>query len=78
MAMTLTTKDEKVYVLLGSTTPVSIIREYCGDDLANWVESKISDLQAEIDSLEDEIDGLESELDAAEAEVAALTCESGN
>lgn len=31
MAETLYTKDGKCHVLLGSTTPVSIIRDYCGD-----------------------------------------------
>ena len=31
MAKTIYTKDNKCHVLLGGTTPVSIIRDYCGD-----------------------------------------------
>ena len=41
MADTIVTKDGKCHVLLGSTTPVSIIREYCGDEVADWVESNL-------------------------------------
>lgn len=37
MADTLYTKDVKGHVLLGSTTPESIVREYAGDDAANAV-----------------------------------------
>lgn len=74
MAETIYTKDGKCYVLLGSTTPVSIIRDYCGDEMADWVENHMAELKAEIDSLGDEVDSLESQLDEAEAEVAALNC----
>lgn len=42
MAETLITKDGKCRVLLGSTTPVSIIRDYCGDEVADWVESNLN------------------------------------
>ena len=38
MAETLETIDGKMHVLLGSTTLVSIIREYCGDEAADYVE----------------------------------------
>lgn len=41
MAETIYTKDGKCHTLLGSTTPVSIIRDYCGDDVANRVERKL-------------------------------------
>ena len=42
MAETIYTKDGKCHVLLGSTTPVSIIRDYCGDEVADWVESSLN------------------------------------
>ena len=42
MAETIITKDGKCHVLLGSTTPVSIIRDYCGDEVADWVESNLN------------------------------------
>ena len=74
MAETIITKDGKCHVLLGSTTPVSIIRDYCGDEVADWVENRMAELKEEIDSPGDEIDSLESQLDEAEAEVAALNC----
>lgn len=41
MAETIITKDGKCHTLLGSTTPVSIIRDYCGDEAADWVESNL-------------------------------------
>ena len=41
MAETISTKDGKCHTLLGSTTPVSIIRDYCGDEVADWVESNL-------------------------------------
>ena len=41
MAETIITKDGKCHTLLGSTTPVSIIREYCGDEIADWVERNL-------------------------------------
>lgn len=34
MAETIYTKDGKCHTLLGSTTPASIIRDYCGDAVA--------------------------------------------
>lgn len=40
MAETVYTPDGKVHVLVGSTTHVSLIREYAGDDLANWAEEQ--------------------------------------
>lgn len=43
MAETIYTKDGKCHTLLGSTTPVSIIREYCGDDLASWAYKLLSE-----------------------------------
>ena len=42
MAETIYTKDGKCHVLLGSTTQVSIIRDYCGDEAADWVESSLN------------------------------------
>lgn len=41
MAETIITKDGKRHTLLGSTTPVSIIRDYCGDEVADWVERNL-------------------------------------
>lgn len=41
MVETLYTKDGKCHVLLGSTTPVSIIWDYCGDEVADWVERNL-------------------------------------
>jgi len=38
MAETVYTPDGKQHVLVGSTTHISLIREYAGDDLADWVE----------------------------------------
>ena len=40
MAETVYTPDGKQHVLVGSTTHVSLIREYAGDDLANWAEEQ--------------------------------------
>lgn len=36
MADTVYTPDGMVHVVLSSTTRVSLIREYAGDDLADW------------------------------------------
>lgn len=41
MAETIYTKDGKCHTLLGSTTPVSIIRDYCGSEVAEWVERQL-------------------------------------
>ena len=62
MAETLYTKDGKCHVLLGSTTPVSIIRDYCGDEVADWVESNLNYMdkkeQSDISAYEAELDHL--------------------
>lgn len=42
MAETIITEDGKCHALLGSTTQVSIVREYCGDEVADWVERAVS------------------------------------
>lgn len=41
MAETIYTPDGKVHVLVGATTPESIVREYCGDELADWIARKL-------------------------------------
>lgn len=41
MADTVYTPDGRVHVLLGSISPASIIREYAGDEVADWVGSRL-------------------------------------
>lgn len=36
MAETVFTPDGVLHAIVGSTTHVSLIQEYAGDDLANW------------------------------------------
>ena len=40
MAETVYTPDGKCHVVIGSTTHVELIREYAGEDLANWAEEQ--------------------------------------
>ena len=47
MAETIITPDGKVHTLMGSTNEVSLIREYAGDELADWVLEQI-DLAEEL------------------------------
>ena len=42
MADTIYTPDGKMHVLLGSTTMESIIREYAGEEAANWVHHEVT------------------------------------
>lgn len=76
MADTIVTKDGKCHVLLGSTTPVSIIREYCGDEVADWAArlyaqnaiteklvSKIQALEAELETAYDDLSDANEEID---------------
>ncbi len=54
MADTLYTSDGKTHVLIGSTTLVSLVRDYMGDDAADAVlelEKQIADREKELDSL---------------------------
>ena len=62
MAETIITKDGKCHTLLGSTTPVSIIREYCGDEVADWAERAVSGVtvreQSDLAAYEADLDHL--------------------
>lgn len=54
MADTLYTSDGKTHVPIGSTTLVSLVRDYMGDDAADAVlelEKQIADREKELDSL---------------------------
>ncbi|OUQ22166.1 hypothetical protein B5E80_15315 [Flavonifractor sp. An135] len=81
MAETIYTKDGKCHTLLGSTTPASIIRDYCCDAVAEYVEHQLdredrkeqSDLvayEADLEHLhrmmQDWVDELESLCDLCE------------
>ena len=44
MANTVYTPDGTMHVLLGSTTILSIIRAYCGNEIADWVEDLAKDV----------------------------------
>lgn len=62
MADTITTPDKRTHVLLGNTTPLSIIREYAGEEAANWVrklEDTIGELENTIEEQESKISELE-------------------
>lgn len=52
MAKTVYTPDGKMHVLVGSTTPVSLIREYAGNDLAAWAEEQLelAEIQEALDA----------------------------
>lgn len=54
MADTLYTSDGKMHILLGSTTLVSLIQKYMGDDAAQMVET----LEQEKEALEKELESL--------------------
>lgn len=41
MAETIYTPDGKAHVLLGATAPEAIVREYCGDELADRIAQKL-------------------------------------
>lgn len=41
MAETIYTPDGKTHVLVGATTPASIVREYCGAELADRIAQKL-------------------------------------
>lgn len=62
MAETIITKDGKCHTLLGSTTIVSIIQEYCGDEVADWVERQLDreerKQQSDIGAYEADLDHL--------------------
>ena len=67
MAETIITKDGKCHTLLGSTTPVSIIREYCGDEVIRAIADRVSEICSDIDSIAeaseahaDDIQGIET------------------
>lgn len=51
MAETIITKDGKCHTLLGSTTPVSIIREYCGDEVIRALRRKVSIIGENIENV---------------------------
>lgn len=80
MADTIITKDGKVHVLLGSTTPVSIIREYCGDEAADWASrvlekrEQTEKLISRIQELEEELESAYSDLSDANEEIESLGC----
>ena len=82
MAETLYTKDGKCHVLLDSTTPVSIIRDYCGDEVADWVERNLDYMdrkeQSDLGAYEADLDHLHRMMqDWVEAlRIIASKCES--
>lgn len=49
MAETIYTRDGKMHVLAGSTTPLSIVREYCGDEVVQAIHKKIFGLCEDIE-----------------------------
>lgn len=49
MAETIYTRDGKMHVLIGSTTPVSIVREYCGDGVVHAIRELIFGLCEDIE-----------------------------
>ena len=51
MAETLYTKDGKCHVLLGSTPPVPIIRDYCGDELIRALRREVSTIGEDIENI---------------------------
>lgn len=51
MAETITTPDGKTHVLLGSTTELSLIREYCGDELADRLREALDDWYTKLNGL---------------------------
>ena len=53
MPETITTKDGKNHLLLGSTSLISIIRDYCGDETAKACCRRVS---AGMDELEYHLD----------------------
>lgn len=69
MADTIYTKDGKCHVLLGSTTPVSIIRDYCGDEVADWA-SKLLAKSKQTAELISRIQDLEAELEEANTDLS--------
>lgn len=48
MAETIITHDGKCHTLLGSTTPVSIIRDYCGDEVLRALHRRIEEICSDI------------------------------
>lgn len=50
MADTVYTPDGRAHVLLGSTTPASIIREYAGEDVLRSIQSRFDELLDELDT----------------------------
>lgn len=63
MADTLYTSDGKMHVLLGSTTLVSLIREYMGDDAANAVAELEKNDAYERVRADSDMDAYEASLD---------------
>ena len=51
MAKTITTKDGKVHAILGSTTPLSIVREYCGDEVVQALYGQVEEICCDITDL---------------------------
>ena len=51
MAETIYTKDGKCHTLLGSTTPVSIIRDYCGDEVIRALRRNVSAISEQIENV---------------------------
>lgn len=80
MVETLYTKDSKYHTLLGSTTPVSIIREYCGDEVADWAarlyaqNATTEKLVSRIQALEAELESAYIDLSDANEEIESLGC----
>ena len=80
MAETIYTKDGKCHTLLGSTTPVSIIRGYCGDELADWAakllaeSEQTAELISRIQELEADLEEASNALDEANETIEDMGC----
>lgn len=72
MADTVYTPDGRAHVLLGSTTPASIIREYAGEDVLRELLSEVSRLCREINEIAEDSDMRTSDIGYLEIRTAAL------
>ena len=72
MADTVYTPDGRAHVLLGSTTPASIIREYAGGDVLRELLSEVSRLCHEINEIAEDSDMRTGDIGYLEIRTAAL------
>ena len=72
MADTVYTPDGRAHVLLGSTTPASVIREYAGEDVLRELLSEVSRLCHEINEIAEDSDMRTSDIGYLEIRTAAL------